>query len=134
MNSTKSQWARTILALVAVISGVIAIFLVTGCSASGSPSPDRPVTVQQLPTARSIATELGGTNFKPMDPKPLFGMTSAGTFFIGDQKYAVNVFTTPRAMDTWLQTVTQFGVNPRWKTSTAVVYPSVLAQLEGTAS
>jgi hypothetical protein len=121
-------------------AAICTLFLGTGVLAGGSsgnppaavqPShkSEAPVMVQQPPKAADVAKQLNGTNFTAKDVgngKVLWGMTSGGTFMLKGTKYAVNTFTTSQARDAWLKTVKRFGVNPKWLTSTAVVYPSVM--------
>jgi hypothetical protein len=119
--------------LLAVMAAIALMGGLAGCGSASQPagSPathaQAPVAVQQLPSARDIAAQLHGTRFADKNIKAnLWGMTSAGTFWIGNQKYAVNVFNSKELRDAWLKVSKQFGVNPKWMTDTSVVYPSLL--------
>jgi hypothetical protein len=92
-------------------------------------NPDQPVQVKQPETAADVAKDLHGTHFvnkKLGDARVMWGMTSGGTFMLHGVKYGVNVFNSPHLMRVWLKVAKQYGVNPKWETHNAVVYPSLL--------
>lgn len=115
---------------------ILWLVLVLALGSCGSPAStgnlvaETPVSVQQLPSAREIAAQLGGTRYEDRGPAMLAGVVSSGTFWIGKDKYAVDTFMTREARDAWLKASEKFGVSPKWMTSTSVVYPSVLRQFD----
>ncbi len=120
----------------AVLSAVVLGAGAAACGNSGqAPQPQQPqrqeapVMVRQPPVAGDVARQLGAEKFIPGeigDAKVLWGMTSGGTCWIKGVKYGVNTFTTKTARDRWLKVSRDFGVNPKWMTETAVVYPSLV--------
>jgi hypothetical protein len=114
----------------ASFAGVLLAFVIIGCGSGENGSApvktDTPVAVQQIPSSQDVARQLSGVNFVPKHiGVNMWGMTSGGTFWIGNEKFAVNTFTSTEARDNWLKISKKLGVNPKWMTKTAVVYPSI---------
>lgn len=108
------------------LPGALAIAaLVSACGGSSQTSPTAEVPISiDIPSAADVAKQLNCGNFKDLGPSELGGVTSSGTCFIGTTKYAINTFPSMRAMKKWLELSEPFGLDVRWKTSTAVVYLS----------
>jgi hypothetical protein len=83
--------------------------------------------VAQPPTAAQVADSVNCDNFKdsPVKAGTGFGTVDAGSCYIDGAKYAINTFLNSSVRDSWLKLAEPLGVNPKWETATAVVYPSV---------
>lgn len=112
-----------------IITGVIiaavlitAVIFVTGFLASPSTTIQ---VVKQPPTASEIAKNLGCTGFSDTGAAPAGGAITTGTCYISGVKYAIDTFVNSQIRDSWLKITEPMGVNPKWMTSTSVVYKSV---------
>lgn len=83
--------------------------------------------VPQPPSAAQVAKSVNCVKFThlPVQAGQGFGTVDAGSCWIGSAKYAINTFPTAAVRDSWLKLAEPLGVNPKWETSTAVIYPSV---------
>lgn len=115
---------RIIITTVGLLCSLMAI---GGCGSSQDfRKQEVPVSVQQIPTARDIARQLGGSSYRDLGPAPITGVASSGNFWLGGVKYAVATFASEDARDSWLKMSQSWGVSPKWMTSTSVVYPSII--------
>lgn len=105
-------------AFLGIVIAVLVIFIAGG--SNGTTSLQK---VVQPMSAAQIAKNLDCINFTDQGAAAILSNDS-GVCFIGTKKYAINTFPNKQARDNWLKTATQLGVNPKWETSTAVVYPS----------
>lgn len=103
---------------VIVVAALVVIFT---RSASGA----QVQSVIQPASASQVAQSLHCTNFKDQHNPDAVLSDDSGSCYIGGSKYAINTFPDQASRDQWLQSAIQLGVRPRWKTPTAVVYPSV---------
>lgn len=89
--------------------------------------PETIQAVQQPPSALEVASSLHCVSFVDNGPALGGGVIDSGNCWIGGQKYAIDTFASEDARDAWLVSAERLGVNPKWQTSTAVIYPSVSA-------
>lgn len=82
-------------------------------------------SVVQPASASQVAQSFHCTKFKDQHNPDAVLSDDSGSCYIGGSKYAINTFPDQASRDRWLQSAVQLGVRPRWKTPTAVVYPSV---------
>jgi len=129
---------RLLLVMTIALFVAIVFFILTGCTSSHpsvvvqpatiqstTPNPV-PVAVQQPPTAKDVATQVGCKRFHDKGNSPAVGVVDSGICWIGKQKYGVDTFMTKAARDSWLKMTESFGVNPKWETPISVVYKSIL--------
>lgn len=83
--------------------------------------------VAQPPSAAQVAQSVNCVKFThlPVEAGKGFGTVDAGSCWIDTTKYAINTFPTAAVRDSWLKLAEPLGVNPKWETATAVIYPSV---------
>ena len=121
-----------VIGLVLIVASVV--LLLGGYGKPGSPSQTLvinqpknsvPVAVTQPPSAKDTATSLNCGRFQDLfkaGENPL--VLDTGVCWIGLTKYGVNTFASSDARDLWLRLAQPFGIDPKWETATAVVYPA----------
>jgi hypothetical protein len=93
-------------------------------NATDPPVDDNEQAVAPKPAAQ-VASDYNCQKFTDTGAATIGGTIDGGTCWIGKEKYGINVFATKQARDAWLTLARNFGVNPKWVTTTAIVYPSV---------
>lgn len=119
----KVRSLKQIAGLTFILPGTMLIAAACGSSSASSSVPEVPVAIH-IPTAGEVAKQVGCGSYKDWGPAPAGGVVTSGHCFIGDVRYAIDTFGSMKARDRWLDMTTAFGIDVKWKTSTAVVYVS----------
>jgi hypothetical protein len=109
-------------ALLVVIGGIVAIIIITGKPPAAA---SQPASVSQPASAQAVAAQLSCVKFADHGPSIIGGVIDSGVCWIGSEKYAINTFASKEIRNQWLKAAEPLGVNPKWETDTAVIYPSV---------
>lgn len=117
----KARSLKQITGLTFVLPGVMLIAAACGASPSVREVP----MAVHIPSASEVAKQVSCVNFRDTGTAHVGGVVSSGTCFIGSTRYAIDTFPSMKALDHWLDLTTAFGLDVKWKTSTAVVYVSV---------
>lgn len=103
---------------------IAAALTACGSSSPASPTAEVPISID-IPSSAEVARQLNCGNFRDTGTAHAAGVVSSGTCFIGGTRYAIDTFPSMKARDKWLDTADMFGLDVKWKTSTAVVYVSI---------
>jgi hypothetical protein len=102
-----------LIVIIVFILGVVGVVTVV----KGNPDTFNPPSIQQ------VATSFGCTDFQ--DHGPALMTTDSGSCWINGRKYGINTFASIEDRDDWLNAAEKLGVNPKYYSATAVLYPNV---------